>query len=182
LNRRLGQDVSSKPRPITTNHHIGQLGWLKLTVPFVPTKEVLNALRTFHPEDWGAGNARGKELSAQGLSRMIRQVAKVHTTRVEHNGARGYLHADLVPSWGRLGIAPYETDTSGLTGPTDTAVSDMSVVSGVSVPMEGMPVSVEPDKPVDPVAMDGMCALHPDIRLHNGKCGRCIAEKYNKPR
>ena len=33
LNRRLGQDVSSKPRLITSNHHIGQLGWLKLTVP-----------------------------------------------------------------------------------------------------------------------------------------------------
>ena len=33
LNRRLGQDVSSKPRLITPNHHIGQLGWLKLTVP-----------------------------------------------------------------------------------------------------------------------------------------------------
>ena len=28
LNRRLGQDVSSKPRLITPNHHIGQLGWL----------------------------------------------------------------------------------------------------------------------------------------------------------
>ena len=34
LNRRLGQDVSSKPRLITPNHHIGQLGWLELTVPF----------------------------------------------------------------------------------------------------------------------------------------------------
>jgi hypothetical protein len=33
LNRRLGQDVSSKPRLITPNHHIGQLGWLKLAVP-----------------------------------------------------------------------------------------------------------------------------------------------------
>ena len=38
LNRRLGQDVSSKPRLITPNHHIGQLGWLRfdnamLTVP-----------------------------------------------------------------------------------------------------------------------------------------------------
>jgi hypothetical protein len=33
LNRRLGQDVSSKPRLITPNHHIGQLGWVKLTMP-----------------------------------------------------------------------------------------------------------------------------------------------------
>jgi hypothetical protein len=33
LNRRLGQDVSSKPRLITPNHHIGQLGRLKLTMP-----------------------------------------------------------------------------------------------------------------------------------------------------
>ena len=33
LNRRLGQDVSSKPRLITPNHHIGQVGWLKLTMP-----------------------------------------------------------------------------------------------------------------------------------------------------
>ena len=33
LNQRLGQDVSAKPRLITPNHHIGQLGWLKLTVP-----------------------------------------------------------------------------------------------------------------------------------------------------
>ena len=38
LNRRLGQDVSSKPRPITPNHHIGQLGWLKLTVPRGPRR------------------------------------------------------------------------------------------------------------------------------------------------
>jgi hypothetical protein len=31
--RGLGQDVSSKPRLITPNHHIGQLGWVKLTMP-----------------------------------------------------------------------------------------------------------------------------------------------------
>ncbi len=43
LNRRLGQDVSSKPRLITPNHHIGQLGWLKLTVPFRRVNELLMA-------------------------------------------------------------------------------------------------------------------------------------------
>ena len=41
LNRRLGQDVSSKPRLITPNHHIGQLGWLKLTVPWIDLPAVL---------------------------------------------------------------------------------------------------------------------------------------------
>ena len=30
--RRLGQDLRPSPRFITPNHHIGQLGWLKLTV------------------------------------------------------------------------------------------------------------------------------------------------------
>jgi hypothetical protein len=34
LNRRLGQDVRPSPRLITPNHHIGQSGWLNLTVPY----------------------------------------------------------------------------------------------------------------------------------------------------
>ena len=33
LNRRLGHDVSTKPTAHHPNHHIGQLGWLKLTMP-----------------------------------------------------------------------------------------------------------------------------------------------------
>jgi hypothetical protein len=141
--------------------------------PFVPTKDILPALRKFHPEDWSAANARGHELSAQGLSRMIRQVVKVYTTRTEHGGPKGYLYTDLLPSWRSLGIAPRIAEHVQ-TYSTDTAEQDEQVQPVVPVP-EGGPSSTEPivsvptysgmghDPQEAPFGMNDMCPDHPHI-------------------
>ena len=71
---------------------------------FVPTKKLVNQLVFHNPEQWGEFSAYGKRLTEQRLGRMITQAARVHSTRIEHNGARGYRRVDLVPGWKRLGI------------------------------------------------------------------------------
>lgn len=117
---------------------------------FVSTKDILAALKTFHPEDWGAANARGREITAQGLSRMLGQVARIHTTRIEHNGPRGYLYADLLSSWRQLGIAPHDPTHVSRTDTTDTGdpvVSDQPVVpvprGGTNTDQPALPEQVQ---------------------------------------
>lgn len=73
--------------------------------PFVATRELVNRLAFHNPEQWGEGSVYGKRLTDHRLGRMISQVAKVHSTRVEHNGSRGYRRVDLEPAWKRLGIS-----------------------------------------------------------------------------
>jgi hypothetical protein len=155
---------------------------------FVPTKDLLAALKTFHPEDWSAANARGRELSAQSLGRMMNQAARVHTTRIEHGGPRGYLYAELLPAWRRLGITPRPTEPTRVvqTGSTDTE-PDEPVQPDVSVREGGrdeiVPAPTAPDEPV-PTGRVGSgsgdtCPLH--FRpLVQGRCGLCIANKYNQ--
>jgi hypothetical protein len=153
---------------------------------FVPTKDILAALRTFHPEDWSAANARGRELSAQSLGRMMNQAAKVHTTRIEHGGPRGYLHADLLSAWRRLGITPRPTEPTRVvqTGSTDTEPDepvqpDESVREG-GRDGTGSRSAAAPDQPVPAgcVGSGDTCPAH--VRpLVNGHCGLCIADKYN---
>lgn len=72
--------------------------------PFVATRELVNRLAFHNPEQWGDFSTYGKRLTETRLGRMITQVAKVHSTRIEHNGARGYLRPDLEAAWNRLGI------------------------------------------------------------------------------
>ena len=113
---------------------------------------MLAALKTFHPEDWSAANARGHELSAQSLSRMIRQVVKVYTTRIEHGGPRGYLCVDLLSSWRRLGLAPQPAHVVQ-TGSTDTTRPD------------------EPDQPAEPVLEGTESAAEPDVSVQTSCVG-----------
>ncbi len=80
-----------------------ETGILKLQ-PFVPTKELVKRLAFHNPEQWGESSNYGKRLTEHRLGRMVTQVAKTHSTRIEHNGARGYRRVDLIPGWKRLGI------------------------------------------------------------------------------
>jgi hypothetical protein len=153
---------------------------------FVPTKELLAALRTFHPEDWSAASAKGRELTAQSLGRMMRQAARVHTTRIEHGGPRGYLHAELLPPWRRFGVAPHGGEPTHVvqTGSTDTE-PDEPVQPDVSV-REGGTGEAAPTAPVVSVPTSCVgreardtCPKH-HSRLLNGGCGLCIADRYNQ--
>ena len=71
---------------------------------FIGSKELVDRLARHNPEQWGYFSAYGKRLTETRLGRMIAQVSKVHSTRIEHNGPRGYKRADLEPAWRRLGI------------------------------------------------------------------------------
>jgi hypothetical protein len=200
----------SMPPAMRLMHHLHRLwnvpGGLFYGRTFVSTKDMLAALKTFHPEDWSAANARGHELSAQSLGRMIRQVVKVYTTRIEHGGPRGYLCADLLSSWRRLGLAPQPAHVVQ-TGSTDTTRPDEPDQPAEPV-LEGTESAAEPDVSVQTscvgsgsdrrqtvpdterssdasrieglFGMNGMCPDHPDIRLVGGRCGLCIANKHNR--
>jgi 5S rRNA maturation endonuclease (ribonuclease M5) len=73
-------------------------------VAFMGTVDLVKKLAFHNPEQWSEFSTYGKRLTGTRLGRMITQVAKVHSTRVEHNGVRGYRRADLEPAWHRLGI------------------------------------------------------------------------------
>jgi hypothetical protein len=188
----------SMPPAMRLMHHLHEL-WnrpdgLFYGRNFVSTKDILGALKTFHPEDWGAANARGHELSPQSLSRMIRQVVNVYTTRTEHGGPRGYVYAELLPPWHRLGLAPrtsapVQTGSNDTTEPDEPAQPDAPVQGGGT--NETVPEPTEPDEPVSTGTQEGsdrheavpdtdMCPNHPDTRLVGGRCGLSIAHKHNR--
>ena len=177
--------------------------------PFVPTQEALAALRTFHPDDWGSTNARGKALSAKGLSGMLRQVVNIYSTQNVRGGPRGYLHAELLPAWCRLGVTARASVASvasdaeqvppsggaGLTDPTsdpmqpvqsDAPVTAASVASVASDAEQGRgetvtdPISDTGAPDASGASDDDMCPDHPHIRLVGGRCGLCIAHKHNR--
>lgn len=184
----------SMPPAMRLMHHLHELWGMPDGLfhgsAFVSTKDVLAALRMHHPEDWGSANAKGRELTAQGLGRMIRQVGKVFTERIEHGGPRGYLYGDLSACWRRLGIAapvtgPAHAVQTGPTGPTGRHAEPVVSVQPVApISAEGVGTGDEPDVPDQTAcagseAGAGTCPVH--VRpLVNGRCGLCIAQKHNQ--
>lgn len=79
--------------------------------PFVPTAQLLDALKREHADEWGEFSRMGRPLTSQAMGRMIAGKFGVHTSRPDSNGPRGYLFADLDPVLRRLGMgAPAKPD------------------------------------------------------------------------
>lgn len=73
---------------------------------FIPTEELIDRLVSAHPETWGEFSAFGKRLTAQRLGRMLSGNYKIHTSRPDANGPRGYTFAALSTALRRFGLAP----------------------------------------------------------------------------
>lgn len=82
---------------------------------FVPTENLIDRLVASHPETWGEFSPFGKRLTAQRLGRMLSGNYKIHTSRPDGNGPRGYTLASLTPALRRFGLVPTQpvprTDT-----------------------------------------------------------------------
>lgn len=99
---------------------------------FWPTSDVLAALTTYHPADWGFDGPFGKPLTAQRLGKMLAQSYGVNSGRLDRVGPRGYARGTFRPVWRRMGITgpepappPRETGASGATGATGAADADV---------------------------------------------------------
>lgn len=71
---------------------------------FVPTEQLIDRLVFTHPDVWGEFSTFGKRLTAQRLGRMLSGNYKIHTSRPDANGSRGYTAASLSPALRRFGM------------------------------------------------------------------------------
>jgi hypothetical protein len=92
---------------------------------FIPTQELVTALIRHNPKQWSSISSYGRDLTAQRLGRMLARGFGVNSTRwagaeEPSSRPRGYLLANLVVPWRRMGIPlpPQVTDQAGQTGQT----------------------------------------------------------------
>lgn len=80
---------------------------------FWPTTDMVRELASTHPDMWGEGSPFGKPITATRLGRMLAGSFKVHSTRLERTGPRGYSRASLERAFHvmRLDVAPGSGDT-----------------------------------------------------------------------
>jgi hypothetical protein len=72
--------------------------------PFVPTEVLINRLVEAHPDTWGEFSSFGKRLTAQRLGRMLSGNYKIHTSRPDANGSRGYTLGSVSTAFRRFGL------------------------------------------------------------------------------
>lgn len=118
---------------------------------FLPTAELLDALKRAHPGEWGENSRLGRPLTWQAMGRMLAGNLNVLSSRPDSRGPRGYLYADLAPVLRRLGLG----------GPAEPAQ-----------PAE----PAEPDKPAEPAQVAGQreqCTVCGQTLLLPSLDGRC---------
>ena len=71
---------------------------------FVPTEQLIELLVDAHPDVWGDLSPFGKRLTAQRLGRMLSGNYKIHTSRPDAAGHRGYTLASLSTTFRRFGL------------------------------------------------------------------------------
>jgi hypothetical protein len=71
---------------------------------FVATERLIDRLVEAHPDTWGELSTFGKRLTAQRLGRMLSGNYKIHTSRPDANGPRGYTLASLSTALRRFGL------------------------------------------------------------------------------
>lgn len=71
---------------------------------FIPTEDIIERLVEAHPETWGEFSSFGKRLTPQRLGRMLSGNYKVHTSRPDSQGPRGYTAASLNTAARRFGL------------------------------------------------------------------------------
>lgn len=99
---------------------------------FVPTRELLELLKSHNPEYWGPSSNFGKPLTERRLGFLVSQASKVTSQRPDTHGPRGYVRAELEPVWQRLKINPAPSGASGSNGYSGSSGSPTSRDSRVS--------------------------------------------------
>lgn len=103
------QEMDAEAGLVAKAPHLVLLGDIAEVWPkgaeFMPTTELVNALRWHKPDVWGAGNQRFGELKPQGMGRMLVKHFSIRAARkTGGERERGYYRATFEPSWGAFGI------------------------------------------------------------------------------
>lgn len=108
---------------------------------FVSSTTLVDLLTVSHPAEWGEGSPIGSALTVQRMGRMLVSNYRINTRR-ESTGQRerGYLLADFLPVWPRVGVQcpqwsidpPSEPDEPDTPDEPDVKASSMSSSSSTS--------------------------------------------------
>lgn len=104
------QEMDAEAGLVTKAPHLVLLGDIAEVWPpgeeFIPTAELVNALRWHKPDVWGAGNQRFGELKPQGMGRLLVKHFSIRAARkTGGERERGYYRATFEPSWKAFAIA-----------------------------------------------------------------------------
>jgi hypothetical protein len=111
---------------------------------FVATGDLISTLVAAYPTVWGEAGPFGKPLTGKRLGTMLSKGYKIHSKQPVRGGPRGYLRADFIRAWHRMGIGHSQSDASDGSGVSDAGSSDTSAPSlasdwgrGSGQPMQG---------------------------------------------
>lgn len=117
---------------------------------FIPTEGLLDRLVEAHPETWGDFSPFGKRLTAQRLGRMLSGNYKIHTSRPDASGHRGYTLAALSTAFRRFGLKVAGMPVQPVPV-TDPGILDQEVRKPVTQTLPIKPAEVaEPARPALP--------------------------------
>lgn len=102
------QELAKEEGTVTQRPHVVLMQHLAEVWPsaaaFVPTDDLIGRLVDKHPDVWGDFSSFGKRLTAQRLGRMLSGNYKIHSSRPDANGSRGYTLASLATAFRRFGL------------------------------------------------------------------------------
>ncbi|RUP03035.1 MAG: DUF3631 domain-containing protein [Mycobacterium sp.] len=136
----------------------------------VPTTELVAQLIRRHPDHWGAASAYGKALTEHRLGRIVRQAAKLSSTRPGGRGPRGFTKAQFNRVWRSLGIDGTPTYASGASGESGAISAPHGSGPEPVAPLHAL----APDSPVEGERTDTGPRPRPDDGkpANNAEAGR----------
>jgi hypothetical protein len=120
---------------------------------FTPTENLISLLVAAHPETWGEFSTFGKRLTAQRLGRMLSGNYKIHTSRPDANGHRGYTLASLSPAFRSFGLTVNRMPVQPVPV-TDPGILVQDVNQPVAQTLPNKPAEVA--EPAEPACIHGM--------------------------
>lgn len=117
---------------------------------FIATEVLIDRLTDTHPETWGEFSPFGKRLTSQRLGRMLSSNYKIHSSRPDATGHRGYTLAALSTAFRRFGLKVNGMPVQPVPV-TDTGKIEHKGRLPVQQAPANKPVEVaEPAEPADP--------------------------------
>ena len=94
--------LRSEPPAMTLMRDLHKI-W-PVNTKFMSTVQLVAMLIGYNTDEWGYQSRFGKPLTETRFGRMVTQATKARSKRIDRDGPRGYLRADLSPTWRRLGL------------------------------------------------------------------------------